>query len=80
MVAVSAMVWATPHTTMCGSTSHFTILQRSNVSSWVHFRWEVIPSAHMKALIQQYQAARYPEEVSRLEAAPTRVSLNKLHV
>ena len=67
MVAISAMVWATPHTTLCGSTSHFTIVQRSNVS-------------HMKALMQHYQTARFSDEVSRLEAAPRRVSLNKLHV
>ena len=38
-----------------------------------------VPSARMEALRQQYQAAGFSEEVSRLAAAPKRPSTNRIY-
>ena len=39
---------------------------------------QVVPSAHMKALMQHYQAAGFSKEVTRLTAAPRRPSTNRM--
>ena len=49
----------TPVTTVCGSPSDNTIPLRSIIiSTRIHLRWEAIPSAHIKARMQHFQASR----------------------
>ena len=73
LVAVSTMV-STPNTTMCGSPSYSSIPPISVVSTRVHFAWAVIPSTHMEALMQHFQAAGFSGEISRLAAAPQQIT------
>ena len=44
-----------------------------------HLSGRSYQSAHMEALMQHYQAAGFLKEVSRLAAAPTRPSTNKMY-
>ena len=68
LVAITAVV-PTPALTVCGQPSLLPIPPRSTVTTGIHLRHTVVPSALMEALMQHYQAAALSEEVSRLAAA-----------
>ena len=80
-VAVTTVV-STPATTECGSPATIlSVPQRPFVTTGLYLKRQVIPSAHMVALMQHYQAAGFSREVSKFAAAPTcrRPSTNRMY-
>ena len=73
LVAVTTLV-STPATTECGPPMILSVPQRPVVITELYLAGQVIPSAHMEALMQHYQAAGFSKEVSRLPSAPRRPS------
>ena len=47
--------------------------------SGIHLGRKVVPSARMEALMRHYKAAGFSDEVSRLAAAPRRLSTNRMY-
>ena len=80
LVAVSTVV-PTLTTSLCGTPVDSPIQSRSSVPAGpeVHLRRKVIPSARMEALMRNYKAAGFSDEVSRLAAAPRRPSTNRMY-
>ena len=78
--ANTAMV-STPTSILCGSPSVLSIPQSPAVTAGteVHLRRKVIPYARKEALMQQYKATGFSDEVSRLAAAPRRPSTNRMY-
>ena len=80
LVAITTMV-STPASTLYGPSYVFSILPGSIVTTGteVHLGWKIVPSAHMKAVMQHYKVLDFQKiEVSRLPAAPSRPSTNRL--
>ena len=78
LVAVTTVV-STPATTECGAPMILSVPQRPVVTTGLYLERQVVPSAHMEALMQHYQAAGFSKEVSRLSAAPRRPSTNRMY-
>ena len=80
MVAESVVV-STPTLSLCGTPSSLSLPSRSSVpaGSEVCLGRKVVPSARMEALMRQYRAAGFSDEVSRLAAAPRRPSTNRIY-
>ena len=81
LVAVTTMV-STPATIECGSPATIlSVPHRPFVTTGLYLKRQVIPSAHMEALMQHYQAAGFSREVSKFAAAPTcrRPSTNRMY-
>ena len=55
----------------CGSPTILSIPQRPVVTTGLYLERQVVPSAHMEALMQHYQAAEFSREVYKLAAAAT---------
>ena len=72
-------VVSTPATTECGSSTILSVPQRPVVTTGLHLKRQVVPSARMEALMQHYQAAGFSKEVSKLAAAPRRPSTNRMY-
>ena len=78
LVAVTTVV-STPATTEFGSSMILSVPQRPVVTTGLHLEQQVVPSARMEALMQNYQAAGFSKEVSKLAAAPRRPSTNRMY-
>ena len=78
-VAVTTIV-STLATTVCGIPSILSVLLRPTVTTGICLEQQVVPSAHMEALMQHYQAAGFSREICRLAtvAAPRRPSTNRI--
>ena len=78
LVAVTTVV--SIHTTsVCGPPSIFFVPPIPTVTTGICLERQVVPSAHMEALMQHYQAAGFSRDVSRLAAAPRRPSTNRMY-
>ena len=56
LVAISTVV-STSTTSVCGPPSHYSVPEVPTVTTRVFLRWEVVPSARLKALMQHYYTA-----------------------
>ena len=56
LVAVTIVV-STLTTSVCGPPSILSVLSRPTVTTTTCLEWQVVPSTHMEALMQHYQAA-----------------------
>ena len=66
-------------TSVCRPPMLLSVPPRPTVTTGICLERQVVPSACMGALIQHYQAAGFSREVSRLAAAPRRLSTNKMY-
>ena len=73
--------WFDPTFTMCvcGPSSYHSIPPGPTVTTGVCLGRQVVTSARMEALMQQYQAAGFSKEVSRHVEPPRRPSTNRLY-
>ena len=66
-------------TSVCGPPTLLSIPPRPAVTTGIYLERQVVPSAHMEAPMQHYQAAGFSKEVSKLAAAPRRPSTNRMY-
>ena len=66
-------------TSVCGPPSLLSIPPGPTLTTGICLGRQVIPSAHMVALMQHYQATGFSKEVSRLAAAPKTPSTNRMY-
>ena len=80
-LVAETVVVSTPTSTLCASSTIFSIPPRSPVSTGpeISLGRKVIPSARTEALVRHYKAAGFSDEVSRLAAAPRRPSTNRMY-
>ena len=80
-LVADSIVVSTSTTSLCGTPLSSPLLSGSSVPEGpeVHLGWKVLPSALMEALIRNYKAAGFSEEVSKLAAAPRRPSTNRMY-
>ena len=80
-LVAESVVASTPTTSLCGTSSSFSLSTRSSVpaGSEVCLGRKVVPSARMEALMRHYKAAGFSDEVSMLAAAPRRPSTNRMY-
>ena len=71
--------WCPSQLSECGPPTLLSVLQRPTVTTEICLERQVVPPAHMEALMQHYQAAGFSKEVYRFAAAPRRPSTNKMY-
>ena len=64
---------------LCGPPSHHSVPPQPTFTTGVCLGRQVIPYERMEALMQNYQAAGFSKEVSRLAAAPRRPSTKRMY-
>ena len=69
----------TSTTSVCEPPSFLSLSPEPTVTTGICLERQVIPSAHMEALMQHFQAAGFSKEVSSLTAAPRSFSTNKMY-
>ena len=77
LVAGSTVV-PTSTTSVCGPPLHHSVQPGLTVTTRVCLGWQVVPSARLEALMQNYQASLFFKEVSRLAATPRRSSTKRM--
>ena len=79
-LVAETVVVSTPTSSLCGSPPVLSLPSRSSVpaGSEVCLGRKVVPSARMEALMRHYKTG-FPDEVSRLAAAPRRPSTNRMY-
>ena len=78
LVGVTTVV-STPATTEFGLSMILSVPQRPVVTTGLYLERQVVPSARMEALMQNYQAAGFSKEVSMLAAAIREPSTNRMY-
>ena len=71
LVAVTIVV-STLTTSVCGPPMLLSIPPIPAVTTGLYLEWQVVPSACMEALMQQYKTAGFSKEVFELAAVPRR--------